>query len=273
MVVDKPARLTRQQWWVAAKRAVQEFKRDGVVDLAAALTYYGILSIFPGLLVLVSVLGLLGDPTIEEIRDVVRELAPGQVGDFLDQAIVQVGAVSAAGIVAIVGLLVAFWSASGYVSAFMRATNTINELPEGRPAWKKLPVRLAVTAVIGLLLVMSAVIVVFTGDLAARVGERIGLGSTAVTVWNFAKWPVLLILVSLMLSILYWATPEHPARRLPLDHVRRPGGGAGVAAGVGRLRRLRRQLRLVQPHLRRDCRRDRLPGLALAEQLRHPARR
>jgi membrane protein len=227
MVVDKPTRLARQQWWAAVKRAVREFNRDGAVDLAAALTYYGILSIFPGLLVFVSVLGLLGEETIEEIRGVVRDLAPGQVGDFVDQAITQVSGVSAAGIVAVVGLLVAFWSASGYVSAFMRAANAIYDVPEGRPAWKKLPVRLAVTAVIGLLLVMSAVIVVFTGDLAARVGELIGLGSTAVTVWNIAKWPVLLILVSLMLSILYWATPN--ARQGGFRWVT-PGGLVAVVA-------------------------------------------
>ena len=229
MVVDKPTKLSRGQYWAAAKRAVPEFKRDGGADLAAALTYYGILSIFPGLLVLVSVLGLLGEETIDEIREVVRDLAPGQVGDFLDQAITQVSAVNAAGIVAVVGLLVAFWSASGYVSAFMRAANAIADVPEARPAWKKLPTRLAVTAVIGLLLIASAVIVVFTGNLAARVGERIGLGSTAVTVWNIAKWPVLLILVSLMLSILYSAAPN--TRRGGFRWIT-PGGVVAVLAWI-----------------------------------------
>ena len=202
-------RFTRRQWWAAAKRAGKEFNDDGAVDLAAALTYYGVLSIFPGLLVLVSVLGLVGESTIAEVQAAIKEVAPGAVGDFVDQAITQVSNnASAAGLVAVIGLLIAFWSASSYVSAFMRASNTIYDVPEGRPVWKTLPIRLGVTAAVGLMLIASALIVVFTGDLAAKAGELIGLGSTAVTVWNIAKWPVLLILVSLMLSILYWASPN-----------------------------------------------------------------
>jgi membrane protein len=208
-VPDRPVRLTRRQWWAAAKRAGKEFNDDGAVDLAAALTYYGVLSIFPGLLVLVSVLGLVGESTIAEVQTAIKEVAPGAVGDFVDQAITQVSNnAGTAGLVAVIGLVIAFWSASGYVSAFMRASNTIYDVPEGRPMWKKLPTRLGVTAAVGLMLIASALIVVFTGDLAAKAGELIGLGSTAVTVWNIAKWPVLLILVSLMLSILYWASPN-----------------------------------------------------------------
>jgi membrane protein len=204
-----PWRLTRGQWWAATKRAAREFKDDGAADLAAALTYYGVLSIFPGLLVLVSVLGLVGESTIREVQDAIKEVAPGAVGDFVEQAINQVSSnAGAAGLAAVIGLLIAFWSASGYISAFMRASNIIYDVPEGRPVWKTLPIRLGVTAVVGLMLIASALIVVFTGDLAAKAGELIGLGSTAVTVWNIAKWPVLLILVSLMLSILYWASPN-----------------------------------------------------------------
>ena len=113
-----------------------------------------------------------------------------------------------AGLVAIIGLLAAFWSASGYIGAFMRASNAIYDVPEGRPIWKTLPVRLAVTAVVGLMLLVSAVIVVFTGDLARAAGDAIGLGSAAVTVWNIAKWPVLVVLISLIFAILYWASPN-----------------------------------------------------------------
>jgi membrane protein len=204
-----PVRLTRRHWWAAAKRAGKEFKDDGAADLAAALTYYGVLSIFPGLLVLVSVLGLVGESTVAEVQAAVKEVAPGAVGEFMDQAITQVSNnAGAAGLAAVIGLLIAFWSASSYISAFMRASNTIFDVPEGRPVWKTLPIRLGVTAAVGLMLIASALIVVFTGDLAAKAGELIGLGSTAVTVWNIAKWPVLLILVSLMLSILYWASPN-----------------------------------------------------------------
>jgi len=193
----------------ALKRAVREFREDAVTDWAAALTYYGLLSIFPGLLVFVSVIGLLGDNTTNQVQDAVKSLAPGQIGTFLNQAISQVRTNSgAAGIVAILGLLIAFWSASGYVGAFMRASNAIYDVPEGRPIWKTLPTRLAVTAVVGLMLVVSSLIVVFTGNVAKVVGNIMGLGDTAVTVWSIAKWPVLLVLVSLMLSVLYWASPN-----------------------------------------------------------------
>ena len=221
-----PLRLNRGQQWSAVKRAAPEFKADGATDLAAALTYYGVLSIFPGLLVLVSVLGFLGDSAVSEVQALVRELAPGSVGDFLDQAITQVSNnAGAAGLAAVAGLVIAFWSASSYVSAFMRASNSIYDVPEGRPVWKTLPIRLGVTAVVGLLLIASAVIVVFTGNLAEKVGRLIGLGGTAVTVWNIAKWPVLLVLVSLMLSILYWASPN---ARQGGFHWATPGGALAV---------------------------------------------
>jgi membrane protein len=114
----------------------------------------------------------------------------------------------AAGFVAIVGLMVALWSASGYIAAFMRASNGIYDVPEGRPVWKTLPIRIALTVAIGCMLVASALIVVFTGDLADSFGRLVGLGSAGITVWNIAKWPVLVVLVSLMFAILYWASPN-----------------------------------------------------------------
>jgi membrane protein len=206
---DRPTKLSRADLVAALKRAGREFGADGVTDWAAALTYYGVLSIFPGLLVLVSAIGLLGDSTTNQVQQAVTNIAPGQVGQFLSQAITQVQKNSgAAGLVAIFGLLVAFWSASGYISAFMRAANAIFDVPEGRPIWKTLPIRLGVTAGVGVLLIVSALIVVFTGAVAREAGDVIGLGSTTVTVWGIVKWPVLVILVSLMFSLLYWASPN-----------------------------------------------------------------
>src|SRR5262245_47020391 len=179
-----------------------------MTDWAAALTYYAVLSIFPGLLVLVSVLGLLGRPTIQPLIDNIRTIAPGPVGNILTtgaQSLTETQ--QAAGILAVVGLVGALWSASGYVGAFMRASNAIYDVPEGRPIWKTLPIRLAVTITIGVLLVVSSVIVVFTGELADRVGHALGAGSALLTAWGIVKWPVLVVLVSLMLAILYWASP------------------------------------------------------------------
>ncbi|EWM68186.1 YihY family protein [Micromonospora sp. M42] len=207
---DSPTDLTATGWMATLKRTVREFQDDSLTDWAAALTYYGVLSIFPGVLVLISLLGLLGDRATEGVRDTVGQAVPEEnIRKIIESAIDQAGQSGGlASIAAVIGLVAAFWSASGYIAAFMRASNSIYDVPEGRPIWKTLPVRLGVTAVIGVMLLISAVIVVFTGGLAEQAGNAIGLGSTAVTVWNIAKWPVLLVLVSLMFAILYWASPN-----------------------------------------------------------------
>jgi membrane protein len=177
---------------------------------AAALTYYGILSIFPGLLVLVTALRVFGPDTVQRVADNLKGVAPGAATKILTDAAnnLQHGRAGAAGLVAIVSLAGAIWSASGYVNVFMQASNAVYDVPEGRPIWKKLPVRLGVTIVTGILLVISALIVVFTGGLAQRVGQALGLGSGVVTAWDIAKWPVLLIIASLIFAILYWASPN-----------------------------------------------------------------
>ena len=204
-----PTKLPGRTWRDTLARTVKEFRADALPDWAAALTYYGVLSIFPGLLVLVSALGLLGPQAADKVQQTISSVAPGQVGEILDHAIDEVQASrGAAGAVAVIGVVVAFWSASGYIAAFMRASNAIYEVPEGRPIWKTLPLRMGLTALIGLLLIVSAVIVVFTGSLAERFGDLIGLGSTAVTIWSIAKWPVLVVLVSIMLALLYWLSPN-----------------------------------------------------------------
>ncbi|HEX8343659.1 MAG TPA: YihY/virulence factor BrkB family protein [Actinoplanes sp.] len=206
---DSPTHLSGKDWFAALKRTLKEFSEDNVSDWAAALTYYGVLSIFPGLLVLVSILGLLGSSTTQTVQDTVTDVVPPGIGELLNSVITQVkGSGSTAGFAAIFGLVLAFWSASGYIAAFMRASNAIYDVPEGRPIWKTLPIRVGVTAVIGVMLIIAAVIVVFTGDLAQAAGNVIGVGPQAVTIWNIAKWPVLIILVSLMFAILYWASPN-----------------------------------------------------------------
>jgi membrane protein len=206
---DSPAQLSGNSLWNAVKRTITEFQDDNLTDWAAALTYYGVLSIFPGLLVLTAVLGLLGDDTLTRVVNSVQPLLPDAASQILESMVQELsGTGSSSGIVAIIGLLGAFWSASGYVGAFMRASNSIYEVPEGRPVWKTLPIRVGVTALVGIMLVACAIIVVFTGGLADTVGSAIGLGDVAVTVWDIAKWPVLLIIVSLMFAVLYWASPN-----------------------------------------------------------------
>ncbi|GAB2583964.1 hypothetical protein Aab01nite_54740 [Paractinoplanes abujensis] len=206
---DNPAKLGGKGLFAALKRTFKQFSQDNVSDWAAALTYYGVLSIFPGVLVLVSVLGMLSNNGQQTVQEAVGQVAPNeQLQNLVQTVLGQVKDPGTAGIAAVIGIVAAFWSASGYIAAFMRASNAIYDVPEGRPIWKTLPIRVGVTAVVGLMLVVSVAIVILTGDLARVVGDQIGLGSAAVTTWNIAKWPVLIILVGLMFAILYWASPN-----------------------------------------------------------------
>jgi membrane protein len=213
---ESPAAPGGGSWWDAAKRAVSEAKDDQITVWAAALTYYAVLSIFPALLALVSILGLFGSRATGPLLDNVSTLAPGPVQDILTQSLQSLEQnQGGAGLFAIVGIAVAIWSASGYIAAFMRASNVMYDMPEGRPIWKILPLRVAVTVVLVILLAISAVIVVFTGGLADRAGQVLGIGQTGLAIWNIAKWPVLLLVVTVMLAILYWAAPNvrHPGFR------------------------------------------------------------
>ncbi len=202
--------LPGPSWLAAAKRTAKGYSADNLGDWAAALTYYGVLSIFPGLLLLVTVLRLTGTGTTNAVLDNIGRLAPGSVRTILHSAAdnLQHSRQGAAGVVAAASLLGALWSASGYVGAFMRASNAIYDVPEGRPLWKRLPIRLGLTIATGVMLTASAVIVVVTGRLARSVGSALGIGSTAVTVWNIAKWPVLVAIVALLFALLFWASPN-----------------------------------------------------------------
>jgi len=225
---DGPTDVGRGGWWAVLKRTVQEFRDDNLSDWAAALTYYGVLAIFPALIVLTSVLGLIGESATKPLLDELGNVAPGPANDILTSAIKNLqGDQGAAGVLFVVGLLAALWSASSYVAAFMRASNAIYDMEEGRPVWKTLPVRLGMTIVLLLLLVVTTLAVVLTGGIAKSAGDLVGLGSTAVTVWNIAKWPVLLLIVSLMFAFLYWAAPN----------VKQPGfrwvSPGGILAVVG----------------------------------------
>jgi membrane protein len=205
-----------QRWWPVLKRTVREFKEDNLTDWAAALTYYAVLAIFPALIVLVSILGLIGESATEPLIEELGSVAPGPAREIVTNAIENLqGSQGTAGMLFVVGLLAALWSASGYVSAFMRASNAIYDIEEGRPIWKTLPVRVGLTLVLMLLLSLSALAVVLTGGLARAIGDVIGLGDTAVSVWDIAKWPVLLLAVSFMFALLYWAAPnvQHPGFR------------------------------------------------------------
>jgi membrane protein len=207
-VPSGPTEMSGGSWLAAARRTLGEFADDQLTDRAAALTYYAVLSIFPGLLVVASLLGLLGTatkPLVSNLTQATPDSFQQIIKPMTDN--LQNGR-SAAGVAAIVGLVLALWSASAYIAAFMRAANVVYDVPEGRPFWKTTPIRIGVTVLVLVMLVASALMVIVSGGLASHVGQVMGIGSTAITIWNIAKWPVLLIIVSLMISILYWVAPN-----------------------------------------------------------------
>jgi membrane protein len=213
---EAPTDLGRGSWWGVLKRTVFEFREDNLTDWAAALTYYGVLAIFPALIALLSVLGLIGNSATQPLLDNLGKVAPGPAKEIFTGAIQNLQkSQGTAGIAFAVGLGAALWSASSYVAAFMRASNAIFEIGEGRPAWKTIPTRLGVTLVMVVLLAISALAIVLTGGLARQVGNLVGIGGSAVEIWDIAKWPVLLLVVSFMFAFLYWAAPnvKHPGFR------------------------------------------------------------
>ncbi|MEV6905084.1 YihY/virulence factor BrkB family protein [Amycolatopsis sp. NPDC051372] len=227
---EGPTKLSRGSWWGVLRRTVRQFGKDNVTDWAAALTYYGVLSIFPGLVVLISVLGLLGPGATQTVIDNVNQIVPGQGRQILVGAIRELsGSRGFAGPLAVIGLLGAVWSASGYLGAFMRAGNAIYGMPEGRPLWKILPLRVALTVGVVVVLVVCALGVVATGTVAQRLGELLGVGRTGVLVWEIAKWPVIAVLVSLVFALLYWAGPNV---RQPSFRWLTPGGLVAVVLWV-----------------------------------------
>ncbi|QBS43964.1 YihY/virulence factor BrkB family protein [Nocardia sp. CS682] len=204
-----PSVLNWRSWWGVLRRTVTEFLDDNVTDWAAALTYYSVLSIFPGLIVLTALLGALSPSATQSLIDTIQELGPSSGTALLVDAIKQLqGSRQLVGPLALIGLGTALWTASGYIAAFMRASNAIYDVEEGRPFWKTIPVRVGLTAAMVVLLALCLIGVVATGGIADRIGQWLGVGSAGVLVWDIAKWPVLAVLISLAFALLYWAAPN-----------------------------------------------------------------
>src|SRR3954464_7701792 len=203
-------------WRAILRRTLKEFSNDNLTDWGAALTYYAVLALFPAMIVLVALVGLLGQypQTVTSLLNILRDAGvDDKTVSSIDSTITDiVKNKGGAGALLGVGLLTALWSASGYIGAFMRASNAIFEKPEGRPFWKLRPLQVLVTLVMTLLFALVLVAIVVSGPLAEAIGDKIGLGGTAVTVWSIAKWPVLAVVVSIMLATLYYAAPN---ARLP----------------------------------------------------------
>ncbi|OMH28264.1 ribonuclease BN [Tersicoccus phoenicis] len=207
---DSPTEVSKPSWGYVFKRTISEFGKDQCTDLAASLTYYAVLSLFPAILAIVSILGVVGqaEATTNAVIDLARPFLSQDAIQPAQNIINELTGSTAAGFTLIIGILGALWSASGYVGGFGRAMNRIYEIDEGRPIWKLRPIQLLVTLVLVLLVAATGLMLVVSGPIAQRIGEVVGLGGTAVTIWNIAKWPVMLIFIIAVIAVLYWATPN-----------------------------------------------------------------
>ncbi len=206
-----PSDLTKRSWFYVLRKTIHEFTEDQCTDLAAALTYYAVLAVFPAALALVSMLGVFGQAQ-ESVDKVIETLKPLVSDDMLmgtiKPALDQIASSESAGMALILGILLALWSASGYVGAFGRAMNKIYEIEEGRPFWKLRPIMLLLTLVAVLLAAVALLMLIVTGPVAESIGNVVGLGDTAVKVWSIAKWPALALIVILVVGLLYYTTPN-----------------------------------------------------------------
>lgn len=207
---DSPADIGGAGWKYTIRRAIRGFMADQGMDLAAALTYRSVLAVFPGLIAALSLLGLFGeqDEVIDAAMPLLKDVLGDEGGQTISPIIESLASAPGAGVAFVLGLIVALWSASGYVAAFSRAMNRVYGVSEGRPIWKLRPLMLLITLIMIVLVVALALMLVLSGSFAAAVGELIGLSSTAVTVWNIVKWPIVLIIVMFIVALLYYATPN-----------------------------------------------------------------
>jgi membrane protein len=223
---ESPTDLTKPSLLYVLRKTAREFQQDQCTDLAAALTYYAVLSLFPALLVLVSLLGVFGQgrKNVDAVMQMAAGVVPGDAMNLLRQPIEQLVESPSAGVALITGALAALWSASGYIGAFGRAMNRIYEIDEGRPVWKLRPLQLVLTLAGLVLATAVAVMLVVSGPVAETIGDAIGAGSVAVTAWNIVKWPVILVCVVLAVAVLYYSTPNVKQPKFRWISV-----GAGVA--------------------------------------------
>jgi membrane protein len=207
---DGPTDVDKPSWKYILKKTLREFSKDQCPDLAAALTYYGVLSLFPAILALVSLIGLFGDPqkTTDALLQIVQGFVPAETVDTVGGVVSDLANAPAAGLTLVLGLATALWSASGYVGAFGRAMNRVYEVDEGRPFIKLRGTMLVVTLFAVVVVAILAGMLVLSGPVAEAVGGLIGLTGVFLTIWNIAKWPVMVALIIVIIAVLYYATPN-----------------------------------------------------------------
>jgi membrane protein len=225
--LTSPVALPRASWGDTLKRTLRKAKDDKINHWGAALTYYAVLSLFPALLVMVSLVGLFGSPdrVTKVLTDTISDLGPSTAAQTFQGPIESLTSNrGGAGVVLIVSIAGALWAASGYVSAFADASNSIYQVEEGRPFWKLKPLQLLVTFVLILIAAFVALGLVLSGPIVGALGGALGVSDSVLTAWRFAKWPAMLILVVIIFGVLYYTAPN--AR---VSGVRWVSGGAIVA--------------------------------------------
>lgn len=207
---DSLAEIERPSWKYVLRKTVREFSADQATDLAAALTYYGVLAVFPALLAFVSILGLFGNATetTDTLLDLVGGLVPSSTLEAVREPIETITSAPAAGLALVIGIGGALWGASGYVGAFARAMNRIYGIQEGRPVWKLRPITLGVTVLAIVAAVSAALLLVVSGPIAENLAAMAGIGEVGLLVWSVVKWPILAFLGVLVVAVLYYATPN-----------------------------------------------------------------
>ena len=279
---DSPTELTKRSWFYVLRKTWREFGDDQCTDVAAALTYYSVLSIFPAAIALLSLLGVVGQAqtSVDTVVEVLDPLVSEDMLGTIEPTLRTIADNQSAGLLLVVGLVGALWTASGYVGAFGRAMNRIYEVAEGRPVWKLRPLQILITLLTILLLAVALVLLAVSGPVAESVGDVLGVGDTAVQVWSIAKWPILALVAVLVVALLYYSTPNVKQPRFRWISV-----GAAVAIVIGiiasigftyyvvELRQLQQDLRLAGRCGRRAAvPLDHQPGAALRRRARLRAR-
>ncbi len=227
---DSPTKLTKRSWFYVLRKTWREFGDDQCTDVAAALTYYSVLSIFPAAIALLSLLGVIGQAqtSVDTVVEVLDPLVSEDMLGTIEPTLRTIADNQSAGLLLVVGLVGALWTASGYVGAFGRAMNRIYEVAEGRPVWKLRPLQILITLLTILLLAVALVLLAVSGPVAESVGEVLGVGDTAVQVWSIAKWPILALVAVLVVALLYYSTPNVKQPRFRWISV-----GAAIAIVIG----------------------------------------
>ena len=262
---DEVSDIRKPSWVYIVKKTGREFSDDQATDIAATLTYYAVLAVFPALLAFVSLIGLFGDagPTTGSLLDLAAGLVPESTLDAIRGTIEDLASSPASGWTFVIGVVGALWSASGYVAAFSRAMNRIYEIDEGRPFWKLRPVTLGVTVLAVVVAVVAAVIVVASGRLAEQLGEAIGVGDAVLLVWDFVALDPPCVPRGADRRGALSRDAEREAAQVPVDEPGSIRRTRHLGRRQRRIRVLRVELRKLQRHLRRDRRHHRLPPLGL----------